>query len=248
MAGGFWYYAQEDPDALAVVDPDGTEHTRRRRARALQPGRPRAARARPASRATRSPRSCPTASTRCTVYLAALQTGLYYVPINYRLSRAGDRVHPAGLRREGVHHPRALRRRRGARRPTRPGIPAEARLAHRHGARASASFDDAASPASPTTLPDDRTAGAAMHYTSGTTGKPKGVKRPLTGLDPDTTRRAVHVPARAVRHHAAATDNVHLCTSPNYHTAVTTFAGNALHIGHTRRLHGQVGPGGDAAR
>src|SRR3954468_3936900 len=27
MPGGFWYYAQEDPDALAVVDPDGTEIT-----------------------------------------------------------------------------------------------------------------------------------------------------------------------------------------------------------------------------
>ena len=26
--------------------------------------------------------------------------------------------------------------------------------------------------------------------------------------------------------------NVHLCTSPNYHTAVTTFAGNALNSGH----------------
>jgi long-chain acyl-CoA synthetase len=26
--------------------------------------------------------------------------------------------------------------------------------------------------------------------------------------------------------------NVHLCTSPNYHTAVTTFAGNALHAKH----------------
>ena len=26
---------------------------------------------------------------------------------------------------------------------------------------------------------------------------------------------------------------MHLSTSPNYHTAVTTFAGNALHMGHT---------------
>ena len=27
-------------------------------------------------------------------------------------------------------------------------------------------------------------------------------------------------------------DQVHLCTSPNYHTAVTTFAENALNSGH----------------
>ena len=26
---------------------------------------------------------------------------------------------------------------------------------------------------------------------------------------------------------------MHLCTSPNYHTAVTTFAGNSLHMKHT---------------
>ena len=26
---------------------------------------------------------------------------------------------------------------------------------------------------------------------------------------------------------------MHLCTSPNYHTAVTTFAGNSLHSKHT---------------
>ncbi|HBW20349.1 MAG TPA: acyl-CoA synthetase, partial [Actinobacteria bacterium] len=27
--------------------------------------------------------------------------------------------------------------------------------------------------------------------------------------------------------------NVHLLTSPNYHTAVTVFGGGALHMGHT---------------
>ena len=33
--------------------------------------------------------------------------------------------------------------------------------------------------------PDPRTAGAPMMYTSGTSGRPKGVRRPLTGEDPD---------------------------------------------------------------
>ena len=33
--------------------------------------------------------------------------------------------------------------------------------------------------------PDPRTAGAPMVYTSGTSGRPKGVRRPLTGEDPD---------------------------------------------------------------
>ena len=37
----------------------------------------------------------------------------------------------------------------------------------------------------PTALPDDRSLGAVMNYTSGTTGRPKGVRRPL----PDTPHR-----------------------------------------------------------
>ena len=53
------------------------------------------------------------------VYLAALQTGLYYVPINYRLSRARDRVHPRGAEAKAfVSHERfaTLRARRPMRR------------------------------------------------------------------------------------------------------------------------------------
>ncbi len=70
-----------------------------------------------------------------------------------------------------------------------------------------------------------------MHYTSGTTGKPKGVKRKLSDFDPDVMAELFTgffslfgIPHRE--------DQVHLCTSPNYHTAVTTFAGNALNSGH----------------
>src|SRR6185436_18164137 len=35
-------------------------------------------------------------------------------------------------------------------------------------------------------LPADRTAGEVMNYTSGTTGRPKGVRRKLMPFDPDT--------------------------------------------------------------
>ena len=47
MAGGFWNYALEDPDALAVVDPDGTEHTAGEVLDAQPPGGARPAVARP---------------------------------------------------------------------------------------------------------------------------------------------------------------------------------------------------------
>ncbi len=70
-----------------------------------------------------------------------------------------------------------------------------------------------------------------MHYTSGTTGRPKGVKRRLADFDPDTMAELFtgFFSLFGIPHREG---NVHLCTSPNYHTAVTTFAGNALHSGH----------------
>ena len=61
----------------------------------------------------------------------------------------------------------------------------------------------------PTTLPEDRTAGGLMNYTSGTTGKPKGVKRPLPPIDPDDVGRAGHLPAHAVRHRELRRQRAH---------------------------------------
>jgi long-chain acyl-CoA synthetase len=84
----------------------------------------------------------------------------------------------------------------------------------------------------PTTLPDDRATGAVMNYTSGTTGRPKGVRRKL----PDVAPEAMGVGFGGMlllfglQPHD---DNVHICGSPLYHTAVLVFAGGALHMGFT---------------
>ncbi len=118
MPGGFWYYAHEDPHALALVDTDGTEWRCGRPARPLQPDGATASGRSACVRVTPSPRSCRTGWSRPTLYLAALQIGLYYVPINYRLSPPEIAYILSDSDAEGVRDPRTVRvdRRAGRRR------------------------------------------------------------------------------------------------------------------------------------
>ena len=207
---GFYKYAQADPDFVAVVDPDGTEHPAGElleranryvhllRSLGLNKGDSVAA-------------VLPNGVLPVEVYLAALQAGWYYVPINYRLSApeiayilqdSGAKALVTHERYTGVIAAAA----------DEAGLPAAARLAHGD-VPGFGSVEEALS-AQPATLPEDRSAGAAMHYTSGTTGKPKGVRRALNDVDPDVMAELFTgffslfgIPHRE--------DQVHLCTSPN---------------------------------
>ena len=70
-----------------------------------------------------------------------------------------------------------------------------------------------------------------MLYTSGTSGRPKGVRRPLTGADPDDA--AVQATWFFGLFGLAPYDgHVHLCGSPLYHTAVLNFAAISIQLGH----------------
>lgn len=81
-------------------------------------------------------------------------------------------------------------------------------------------------------VPDPRTAGSTMPYTSGTTGKPKGVRRRRPAGNPDElygrlaeiTCRGFGVPVRAHRH---------LVCGPLYHAGPFVGAFNSLHVGGT---------------
>jgi len=82
---GFWKYAQEDPGYIAIIDPDGTEHAAGDvLARANQVVH--ALRALGMQKGDTVAAVLPNGVNPFYLYLAALQAGFYYVPINYRLS------------------------------------------------------------------------------------------------------------------------------------------------------------------
>ncbi len=84
----------------------------------------------------------------------------------------------------------------------------------------------------PTSAPPGRTAGMVMHYTSGTTGRPKGVRRTMIDMDPSELG-ALYSMFLMLFGVEAFDDNVHLTGSPLYHTAVLLWTSNSLHLGHT---------------
>jgi long-chain acyl-CoA synthetase len=225
---GFWKYATDDPNYLAIVDPDGTEHAAGDvLARANQVVH--ALRSLGLEKGDTFAAVLPNGANPFHLYLAALQAGWYYVPINYRLSASEIAyIITDSDAKAFVSHERFADLVSKAAEEAK--VPANARLAIGE-IPGFVSWNDLLDQ-QPTTLPDDRATGASMHYTSGTTGKPKGVKRALNELDPDTSAELFTF-LLGLFAIPSGPGQVHLSTSPNYHTAVTTFAGNSLHMGHT---------------
>jgi long-chain acyl-CoA synthetase len=180
-SSGFWRRAQDDPDWIAVVEPDGTEHaagdllgranqlTRALRARGLQPGDGIAS-------------VLPNGAAPVELYLAALQSGWYLTPLNWHFtaSEASYIVADCGAKAFFADERFAQL---GTETADLAGIPADARFGYGNVPGFTPVEDLRAGHS--VALPPDRTAGATMHYTSGTTGRPKGVRRALTGMDPD---------------------------------------------------------------
>jgi long-chain acyl-CoA synthetase len=225
---GFWNLAQKNPDHLALVEPGG---------RAWRAGELLAA----ANRLVHGLRglglrqgdcvaTClPNGAAMMQVYLAAAQAGWYLTPINHHLT-AGEIGYILGdcEARAFIGSGRFAAACRGA--ADQAGVPASASCADGEvpGFRPLAALLEG----QPATLPDQRSAGQVMNYTSGTTGRPKGVRRALAPYDPDTvcSMFAMFLGMFGIQPHA---DNVHLCGSPLYHTAVLVFAASSLHYGHT---------------
>ena len=82
-------------------------------------------------------------------------------------------------------------------------------------------------------MPEGRTTGAVMNYTSGHHGQAEGRAAPADGRSARGRRRSVSSGMLFMFQLQPFDDNVHICGSPLYHTAVLVFAGGAIHAGHT---------------
>src|SRR5438128_2962772 len=82
----------------------------------------------------------------------------------------------------------------------------------------------------PTTPPEPRALGAVMNYTSGTTGRPKGVRRALS--EAPLEENDLGAPLAGYNVAPNEPDNVHLLACPLYHTAPLIMAGPSVHLGH----------------
>ncbi|AVM64578.1 acyl-CoA synthetase [Dietzia sp. oral taxon 368] len=169
------------------------------------------------------------------VYYAALEIGLYVAPANWHLTgpevayiidNSGSTVFIADQRFADVAGVAAAEAGLDMARCYAIGdVPGFRPLAE----LTSPAAGDGAGEASSSSLPSDRTLGAPMLYTSGTTGRPKGVRRPLTGASPDQVTVPNYYFFAGFNIHAP--DNVHICGSPLYHTAVLNFVTISLNLG-----------------
>jgi long-chain acyl-CoA synthetase len=223
---GLWTIAAQTPDRPAVIEPDGTvigyaelaaradQLGRGLQALGLAPGGTVAG-------------MLPNGADALALFFAALQTGLYVVPVNWHLT-AAEVAYILGDSEAGafVAHERFA--------------DVAAAAADQSGIDRSARFAVGTVPgfaplselgAGGVGRPGERTTGAPMLYTSGTSGRPKGVRRALTGEDPDA------VPPFTTWFFGIFglkpfDGHVHLCCSPLYHTAVLNFATISVQLGH----------------
>jgi len=222
---GLWAIAASSPEARAVIAPDGAvvsyaelareadRYGRGFQALGLVPGD---------AVATLLPNSV----TALAAYFAAIETGLYIVPVNwhqvpteiaYVLTDSGAGAFLADERfAEGAREAADL-----------AGIKNRFAVGAVPGFEPASRLGDDGMHA----RPSPRTHGAPMLYTSGTSGRPKGVRRPLTGMDPDDTA-GMAAWFFSLFDLAPFDGHVHLCGSPLYHTAVLNFATISIQLGH----------------
>jgi len=224
---GFLEVVRQHPARVAVIDPDGTSMTFAELA----------ARVNQISHALRAAGVVPgdrvvTVTPNSSMYhqlrLATGQIGVYFTPVSHHLTTneiahvivdSGARLVISHADLVDVVAPAIAQ----------TCLPPEGRIIAGGQHPGWRSLDAWLSP-HPTTLPDQLTAGDYMGYTSGTTGRPKGVCKPLSGRPP---RLSTFWQTMMGRLGIEAGPGVHLVSGPLYHSGPGTLSTNALQLGHT---------------
>jgi long-chain acyl-CoA synthetase len=162
------------------------------------------------------------------LYMAAMQTGMYFTPINFHFTASEVeyilRDADSDLLVVSAEHAAV-----GAEAADRAGITSERRFVsgEADGFRPLNELTDGRSAG----LPEDRLGGQLMQYTSGTTGRPKGVKRPIGSVDADTAAVGLRWIFDSFGMMPGG-DEVWLVAAPMYHTANIGNGSVAVHFGY----------------
>jgi long-chain acyl-CoA synthetase len=232
----FWAYAAEHPDHIAVIDADESQTTHGEmlahvnqlvhglRALGLGDGSTVAA-------------MLPNSREAYEALLATSQAGMYLTPINYHL--VGPEVAYIVNDSEAdvfIVHARYADVARAA--MAELSLPKE-RLFSVGGQIEGFTPYEQLKTGQPKTQPEHRLAGRTMGYTSGTTGRPKGVRRALSGTPTD---EFVWIGALGQYGIQPGEPGVHLLCCPWYHTAPLVMSGPSVHLGHTLLIMDRFDP------
>jgi len=224
---GFWNTAAADPDRVAVINPDGSSITYGELEKLVN----QLSHALLAAGLGRESTVAVVAHNHhvfMAMNFATGQIGGYCVPVNWHflkdemahiLADSGTGLVVAG---PGVYETVTEA-------ADEAGIPADMRLSitPEPGYRLLSEFADGY----PDSRPDKLVCGMFMGYTSGTTGHPKGVKRPIMDVPPETF---MMVMAHVLKdRYLAAAPDVFLLPAPMYHAAPNGHATEALYYGNT---------------
>ena len=227
---GFWNFAKKQPHKLALVDPFGNEWTREK-LHDLSNQIVHSLRSLGMKRGDSIAVVLPNCAEYYAINLACTQAGFYMVPINwhlagpeiaYILSDSEAKVFFGSNENEDISKACTIAAK-------------QANFSKTHSFSLGVlenftNFEDFVENQS-IEIPEERSPGSVMNYTSGTTGRPKGVKRELVEGDPDELA-SLYAMFLGLFGIEPEKDNVHICASPLYHTAPLLWSSSSLHLGH----------------